>query len=392
MLAGIEQLRPWRFHSTNVPMALPQPAAAETAWAVYGGDESYYTGKLEAYLRAKGIAYRVVPFSPRNRRRAARYTGVMQAPQVERPDGSWLVDTTAIIDYVETLHAEPAIHPRSPSVRFISRLLEDFADEWLWRPAMHYRWSYPDSARLVSRWLAAHLTGVPVPFTAKRLYWYARQWWWFVRDDGVNARTRTAVEATYHQTLATLESCFADQPFVLGARPCAADFGFFASMFRHFACDPTPSQIMRDTAPRVFAWVGRMWSLHPGAVAAAAPVEMVPDAARPLVAEATGVYLPYLQAMATAHGERQKRLQLHLQDVDWDEPVKPYRVWCLAELRRRYGELDDRDRTEVDEILGDARASAILAAADDGVVDGPIPALPIRHPKGSPPRDSWWRE
>ena len=169
MLAGIEQLRPWRFHSTNVPMALPQPAAAETAWAVYGGDESYYTGKLEAYLRAKGIAYRLVPFSPRNLRRAARYTGVMQAPQVERPDGSWLVDTTAIIDYVETVHAEPAIHPRSPSVRFISRLLEDFADEWLWRPAMHYRWSYPDSARLVSRWLAAHLTGVPVPFTAKRL-------------------------------------------------------------------------------------------------------------------------------------------------------------------------------------------------------------------------------
>ena len=29
----------------------------------------------------------------------------------------------------------------------MSRLLEDYADEWLWRPAMHYRWSYEADAR-----------------------------------------------------------------------------------------------------------------------------------------------------------------------------------------------------------------------------------------------------
>lgn len=30
-------------------------------WTVYGSRVSYYTGKLEAYLRYKGIAYRRVP-------------------------------------------------------------------------------------------------------------------------------------------------------------------------------------------------------------------------------------------------------------------------------------------------------------------------------------------
>ena len=31
------------------------------------------------------------------------------------------------------------------------------------------------------------------------------------------------------------------------SRPCLADFGFFASMFRHFSLDPTPARLMRDT-------------------------------------------------------------------------------------------------------------------------------------------------
>jgi hypothetical protein len=71
---------------------------------VYGTTASYYTGKLEAYLRAKGIAYRLEPFSQANMRRCAQHTGVVQVPQVECPDGSWLVDTTLIIEYFGIVH------------------------------------------------------------------------------------------------------------------------------------------------------------------------------------------------------------------------------------------------------------------------------------------------
>ena len=35
----------------------------QEALKVIGGQESYFTGKLEAYLRAKGIAYQNVPFT-----------------------------------------------------------------------------------------------------------------------------------------------------------------------------------------------------------------------------------------------------------------------------------------------------------------------------------------
>src|SRR5262245_66630274 len=100
---------------------------------VYGTDCSYYTGKLEAYLRAKGIDYRLEPFSPSNMERCARHTGVTQIPQVEQGDGTWLIDTTLIIEHFERLSPEPAVTPRDPAVAFVSVLLEDYADEWLWR-------------------------------------------------------------------------------------------------------------------------------------------------------------------------------------------------------------------------------------------------------------------
>jgi len=129
----------------------------DTPLRVYGTTASYFTGKLEAYLRAKGIPYRLEPFSEANMRRCAAHTGVIQIPQVECPDGSWLIDTTSIIDHFERVHPEPMVSPRTPAVAFVSRLIEDYADEWLWRPAMHYRWSYPETARLMGAWLAEHM-------------------------------------------------------------------------------------------------------------------------------------------------------------------------------------------------------------------------------------------
>ena len=103
--------------------------SSDASLLVYGTTASYYTGKLEAYLRAKGIAYQLVPFSHANMRRAAQHTGVVQVPQVECADGSWLIDTTLIIEHFERVRPEPAVTPRDPVVRFVSRLIEDYADE-----------------------------------------------------------------------------------------------------------------------------------------------------------------------------------------------------------------------------------------------------------------------
>jgi len=379
--------RPSRSAEAGTSPATPPPSAP---LVVYGTDCSYYTGKLEAYLRAKGIPYRLEPFGEANMRRCARHTGVVQVPQVECPDGSWLVDTTLILEHLERVVPEPALAPRAPAVAFVSVLLEDYADEWLWRPAMHYRWSFPENARLMSAWLAEHVDR-PVPGWLKRWYWRRRQLGTFVRGDGVTDGTRAAVERTYLGTLAALEAIFARRAFVLGARPTEADFGFFASMFRHFFSDPAPGRIMRERAPGVHEWVARMWNLRPAKLGSMPIPERLPDDLGALLRDVTEAYLPYLEANAAAYARGEARVRYALDGTTFTEPVKPYRVWCRDRLRSRLRALDEAGRAEVRRAAGSDALFARLSEPSPKPVEDRIGALPLRSRAASRPVDSWWR-
>ena len=358
---------------------------------VYGTTCSYYTGKLEAYLRAKAIPYRLEPFSESNMRRCADHTGIVQIPQVECPDGSWLIDTTLIIEHFERSRPTPAITPRDPVVAFVSRVIEDYADEWLWRPAMHYRWSFPETARLMSAWLAEHVAERRAPQWLKRRYWHVRQYGRFVKGDGVTDQTRAAVEASYVDTLTTLEAVFARRPFVLGVRPTEADFGFFAPLFRHFFSDPAPARIMRERAPGVQEWVARMWNLRPERFDSMPIPDRVPDDLGPLFATITEVYLPYLDANAAAYAKGEGRLRYEVQGASFVEPIKPYRVWCRDRLQSRLVELDGAARAAVGRILGSDEAVARLAAPSPKPAENAVASLPITTRAPSRAVDSWWR-
>ncbi|MBU6407437.1 MAG: hypothetical protein KGS44_09940 [Alphaproteobacteria bacterium] len=131
-------------------------------------------------------------------------------PQVERADGSWLTDTSAIIARYEAEHPSPALTPVNPAANFISLLLEDFFDEWLWRPALYYRWAFDDDARLMSAQLArTMMRDVPAPFWARRQLILARQRRVYLARDGVTATNRTAIEALYLNVIEALEPVLA---------------------------------------------------------------------------------------------------------------------------------------------------------------------------------------
>ena len=302
---------------------------------VYGSELSYYTGKLEAYLRYKRIPHERIAMTTRHFRvTVPRATGAAQMPAVALPDGRWMTDTTPIIDWCETEWPEPPVLPADPVQAFVSRLLEDYADEWLWRPAMHYRWSYDADARRASAHLAAEvLADVPAPRWVRRVGIRRRQYRRFVRDDGVTPHTRAQVEGVYLRTLAHLDAIVSARPFLLGDVPTLADFGFFGSMFRHFASDPTPAAIMRERAPAVAAWVQRVWTARageaPGVLASG-----VPDDWGPLLDDIGASYLPYLCANAEAWKAGRRRFDVALDGATYERlPTSRYRVWCLERLR-----------------------------------------------------------
>jgi glutathione S-transferase len=320
---------------------------------VWGSESSYFTGKLEACLRYKEIPYDLVPATgPDFSKMLLRKAGAIQVPAVELPDDRWISDTTPIIAWLETQYPEHPVIPSDPLQAFVSRLLEDHADEWLWRPAMHYRWSYPASriaaGGALAREMAPH---IPLPVGVKRHFISARQLSIFVRGDGVRRETRAHVEQGYFRALEQLSQIFAKRPFLLGERPSLADIGYFGPMFRHFAIDPYPAAIMRKRAPRVYEWVARLWNAR-GSEQPGELLQGIPDDWGPILQEIGATHLEQLAANAAAWSADRDEFELDVQGTRYRRlPTSRYRVWCLEQLRAHFEALPEPARTEARALL-----------------------------------------
>ncbi len=324
-------------------------ADAALPFELYGPEISYFTGKLEAVLRYKGLPYRRIPEAPAGLERA---TGVAQVPALRLADGRWLTDTTPIIAWLDDRFPDAPVIPADGVLAFFSRLLEDFADEWLWRPAMHYRWDYAQDAMHQSRVLADELAGhVKLPGAILRMHIRNRQRTLFTRGDGVTPETWDHVEQIYLDALEHLGAIFRTRPYLLGDRPSLADFGFFGPMFRHFGQDPTSMRIMRETAPGVFEWVARVWNAraHEGAGDLA---HEVPEDWGPILDAIGRAYLPYLCANAEAWRAGQTHIDVEIEGTPYRRiRTARYRVWCLEVLRRHFEALDERGQKAARERL-----------------------------------------
>ncbi len=318
---------------------------------VYGVSVSYYTGKLEAYLRYKGIGYEMVsPYA--NAREIRTHTGAIQVPMVLRDDGRWMSDSTPIILALEQEFPERAVLPPDPVVRFVAMLIEDYADEWLWRAAMHYRWSYEHDRALLSRILVDEVTAhVRAPRFLKLRRIARRQYQGFVVNDGVTAATQAHVEAGYRAALTGMTAMLAERPYLLGQAPSIADFGLMGPMLRHFGQDPTPAEIMRNEAPAVWAWLARVWN----AGASQPPVaflEAVPESAAPLLREVVQTHLEQLACNAAAYANDDAHFDMVVQGCAYQRlPVSRYRVYCLEQLRAAFARLTPEQARQVQTLL-----------------------------------------
>jgi glutathione S-transferase len=320
---------------------------------IYGSSVSYFTGKLEMYLRAKGIPYELIAMTPMKIvPMVIRETGNRQMPAVTLADGRWVTDTTPMIAWLEEQQPSPPIIPTDPVQRFFNFFIEDYADEWLWRPAMHYRW-WPIAGRMaLSRHLADEVgKGIPIPNFLKRWVVRRRQLGGYVLGDGVTRANHIQVEATYLENLDWLSAMLEHRDFLMGDSPCLADIAFMGPMFRHFAQDPVPAEIMRQRAPRVWAWVARLWNCVPGDMTGNWHTG-IPDDWGSMLDGIGRTYMPYLSANAEAVRQGQKRFDTTVDGVQYKGArVSPYRVWCMNQLRAHFDGMDSASQSQVKDIL-----------------------------------------
>jgi glutathione S-transferase len=258
-------------------------------------------------------------------------------PAVLLADGRWLTDTTPTIAWLEQQFPSPQIIPTAPEQRFFSLLLEDYADEWLWRPAMHFRWYSDEGAMQASRHLASEIMiGIPLPGWLKRWYFRRRQRGGYTAGDGINESNRLQVEGIYHNNLAWLSNILEQRPYLLGNSPSLADIAFMGPMFRHFSQDPIPAEIMRQEAPAVWEWVARLWN-YDSTAHTEEWLEGVPEDWNAWLDDMGNTYLPYLCDNALAVQAGKTRFTTTVDGVTYSNArVSRYRVWCLEQLRAHY--------------------------------------------------------
>jgi glutathione S-transferase len=335
-------------------------------YRLFVSDSSYYSGKLEAYLRYKGIAHERIEVNVAiMREQLLPATGFMKVPAMQCPDGRWLKDTTPMIQWLDRAHTRYPVYPEDPATRFIALLVEDYADEWMWRPAMYYRWRFADSHRLRRARLGHELARDTVhPAWLMGWYFRWRQYLVFVRGDGVRAHNEARVQELYHRTLRQLGALLESRPFLLGTRPSIVDFAFFASMFRHFALDPHPAKIMVDTAPAVWAWVARLWNAQGPREGNGTLEDFATAEWDDLFASLGREYLPYLDRNAEAWAQGRRRFDFALGDARYPRmPVVRYRVACRSQLLKAFAALDPAARERVQQRLAASGIADWLATA-----------------------------
>jgi glutathione S-transferase len=215
----------------------------------HAADVSYFSGKVRPALPQKSLWYReVVP----NMKEIVGKTGVAFIPVLMTPDGEAWQDTSEILDRLEAAHPEPPLFPSTPLQRVVAYLIELYGDEIALLPAMHYRWSFPESERKARVDFAL---GSGNRENANR---FADRMAQGKNLLGVSDASAPAIEAHLRELLDALERHFEQHRFLLGDAMSLADCGLMGPFYGHLFRDAVPEKLLLETAFRTCCWIERM--------------------------------------------------------------------------------------------------------------------------------------
>ncbi|MGY4830709.1 glutathione S-transferase family protein [Sphaerotilaceae bacterium SBD11-9] len=332
-------------------------------YTLYGAEISYFTGKVRAYLRWKGIPFdEVLATAEVYKQVIVPRVGFPVIPVMATPDGRTLQDSSEIIDTLERAHGEPSVIPAGGVQRLVSALFELYGDEWLVIPAMHYRWHHN------REWAMRAFGEVNAPNATPEEQFAigSRRAGPFAQAAvllGAEPHMQMAVERSYESLLAELNQHFAAMPYLLGTRPSLGDFGLYGPLYAHQYRDPASGALMRRLAPNVVAWVERLRDAPSPRSGEFADGDALPPTLLPLLQRQMREQMPVLQDSAACllrwlaehPGERVPRVigshGFELEGQRGQRIVRPYSLWMLQRVLRVYRGLEGAERERADRLL-----------------------------------------
>ncbi|MGI9432729.1 MAG: glutathione S-transferase N-terminal domain-containing protein [Myxococcota bacterium] len=256
-------------------------------YRLFSWEHSYFSGKVRAYLRFKqeqgalGPGYEDILATPELLQGLLLpRSGSQAVPQLQAPDGTWIQDSSDIVDYCEAAHPDAPVVPdptSAPRQCLASYLIELLADEWVVVPAFWERWYFSEDGRAPShrafnelQWGAVLAAGMGATMrrgagagffqTAMNIA-HARTEprgvYAGLVELGCDAETEHAWQASQHHLLGLLEAHFSEHDYALGGRPSLADYGLIGPLYAHLYRDAVSGFALRTHFPIVSEWVER---------------------------------------------------------------------------------------------------------------------------------------
>lgn len=224
---------------------------------LYAITHSLYSGRARAYLIKQGIPFRELSTGHESFKAEVLPQGKLPTiPTLVTPQGEVIRDGAAIIEHFEAANDRPC-QPAGPRQQILSALFDVIGTDGLLRPAMHYRWNYPEDNLDFIRYHFLHAQRNTPSREEKTEHMMGRMRY-AAQIFGVTDRSQQLVEELYLEFLEALNTHFEQYPYLLGWRPCIGDFGLLAPMYAHLGRDPYPARLMQQRATRVYRWVERM--------------------------------------------------------------------------------------------------------------------------------------
>jgi glutathione S-transferase len=340
-------------------------------YLVYGLNQSYFTRKMTGYLDYKRIPWQLRRSAGMNPElRAAGWSGGI--PPVATPDGTLMWDSTAMIHHLDERFPERSVLPPDPLSRFLCYVVEDVADEWLYRTAVGSRWFLPENAGVGGYELARDMS-VEAPLSCDDAHAMVGA---YVRSScpplGVTETTiATWIDEVLKPWLRTLGAHFAARPFLFGERPSLADFAIFGGSAAHYVNDPLCRRWTETEGPALVAHTHRLLEPDSKPFGDWNKPGDVPDTLIAVLADFGRLYLPWV-SRATVDGSA----DLVFRDGT-RVPIRAtdFLVEARSVLLARYVALRSRD---LDAVL--ERAGILSYFADFTAQAGSIPS------SANPPR------
>lgn len=315
---------------------------------------SPYTRKMLSLLRYRRITYRLLPGDRHRATRDERRFPARPQPEVpllptfylkdENGVEQAVCDSTPLIRRFEEQFEGRSVIPTNPGLAFINYLVEDYADEWLTKAMFHYRWSYaPDiqkASQMLPRWNNNTADDAEIAKNSKVISALQISRLSYV---GSNEFTRATIEDSFRRFLELLDKHLNLKSFMLGNRPSSCDFAIYGQLTALALFDPTPAQIIIQTAPRVYAWTESMEDLsgYESFQDDWLELENFPETLIGVIHEIGRLYLPYLQANDIAVLAGDTMLNTELDGRPWTQRPFPYQSKCLRWIKEQYRALPE---------------------------------------------------